>query len=215
MRRYVPPPLKALEQVAPAGDDPKTEAVREDAYRKGVIAGEEAGYAAGFAEGRKQAAADCVEESKELHAELRIAKAAGGLGAALAELLATREQDRRLIEGHTRVAVAEALEVLFPLLMQETGGRELARLVSDTASARKSERISIRAADDTIDAIVRHGLPSRDSEQIVLMPDPTLRPGAISAAWEGGGLTFDPHDLLRRVTEAFVPIEMRKDDNDE
>ena len=214
MRRFVPPPIQAFDPSSGAGDPDAFGPVRNAAYGVGYDTGHRAGHAAGFAEGEAHARTVCDMEVARLRAMLDEQTACNSVADILTRLLAERDADRRQIEQEARSTVSVTLNTLFPSLMTLSAGSEIVALIDQALTARTAEGITVRASAETIGAITARGLPEAGSARVVLLPDAEHSFGAADIAWTGGGLTFDPATLLRRVTDAILPVFMRKDDTE-
>ncbi len=207
MRRFIPPPVQSLADGDPDAIGPAHNAT----YEAGFDAGKRVGRASGLAEGEALARAASSEEIAELRAMLDEKTSCNSVADALNQLLAARDADRQLLEQQVRATVSVALSTLFPSLMSQAIGSEVAALIDQALAARTLENITIRASAETIRAITTRGLPQAGWARVRLLPDSNPS-GAVDVAWTGGGMTFDPAALLRRVNEAISPLFMRKDE---
>ncbi len=212
MRRFIPPPIQAFDPSSGTGDPDIFGPVRNAAYDVGYDTGRRAGHATGFAEGEAHARTVCGEEIARLRAMLDEQTACNSVADILTRLLAERDADRRQMEQEARSTVSVTLNTLFPSLMALSAGSEIVALIDQTLTARPAEGITVRASAETIAAIRARGLPEPGVARVELVQDAEHPFGAADIAWTGGGLTFDPAALLRRVTDAILPVFMRKDD---
>ena len=212
MRPFFPPQIQTFDTYSSDGDSDPIGPVRNAAYEVGYEAGWRAGHSAGFAEGETQARSASASEIVRLNAMLDEQQACSNVSDVLHDLLSYRDADRRQIWHETRSATATALDVLFPTLMAQTVGAEIVVLIDEALNARISEGIAVRASPETIEAIRSLGLSEHASARVTLHPDPGQPFGVADIAWTGGGMTFDPQALLRRVTEAVSPVFIAKDE---
>ena len=93
--------------------------------------------------------------------------------------------------------------MLFPVLLAQTAGQEIAALIGDALAERGIERLTLCADLETISSVKDQGLT--ESDTLTLLPDPAMKPGAAVATWSGGGLGFDPAALLEQVVGILCP----------
>jgi hypothetical protein len=211
MRRFIPPPIQAFDLSAGAGEQDVLGPVRDAAHEVGYEAGHREGRIAGLAEGEARALAVSGPEVARLQSLLDEQTACNSVAHALAQLLAARDADRRKLEMETRQAIAAALDVLFTSLMSLTIGAEIVALVEEALTARAPEEITVRASAETIAAVAARGIPDGGSTRVTLLPTADQPYGAVDIIWSGGGLTFDPTALLRKVAEFITPNVVRED----
>ncbi|EFH11010.1 hypothetical protein, partial [Teichococcus cervicalis] len=119
---------------------------------------------------------------------------------ALERLLASRAEDRRMLDADLRAALVAALEALFPTLLARAAGGEVAALLAEALTERAADRITLRAHPATLAAMQADGFPGGGQpERVRLLPDPGLPEGQAEAGWADGGLIYDPAALLQRV----------------
>ncbi len=210
-RRFIPPALEAFD----SGVHPDTALALNQAREAGYVEGHAAGQAAGFAAGRAEGEAAARTAAEAELGRLRVL--AAGKAATVAVLAAIdalaeqRAADRLALETATRSVLVTALETLFPLLRDVAAGAEIAALTNAALTERGSETLSLRAAPATLSAVLAEGLADPGSGRLTLVPDQNCPPGQAMLAWFGGGLTFDPADLLRRVTDLLAPFPPSED----
>jgi flagellar assembly protein FliH len=209
LRRFIPPAVAAL------GDGPEADRAqalargREEGYQEGYAAGRTDGHAAGVAEGRAGAEQEAAVTIAELRARCLEAAAPGVVAAALREALDTQGQAMAALEAAAMAAIDAALHCLFPVLLSHAAGMEVAAVARDALATRSGALLTLRAAPTTLTAAGAELADATASGQLILRPDPALPDGAAAVSWEGGGLDFDPHDLLRRVRATLCPCEER------
>jgi hypothetical protein len=213
MRRFVPPAIESFDPALTGGEVDRAANARDAAYSEGFLAGQRAGRIEGFAEGEAQARAGWDEEVSIWRARLDEVNACNSVSNGLAQLMMARDADRLAVDEGARAAIAASLEVLFPLLMAHSLGAELSDLIDKAVMARSKEEIVVRASAETIAAITAQGLPEGSAGRVKLRAIPDYPADKADIAWVGGGLTFDPDALLRRVTSMIASNSMRKDND--
>ncbi len=196
MRRFVPPPIKAL--------DPSPVATGLETLAGGDPP--EMGYAEGIVEGEARARAAAEHEMARLRAALDEKNCHDGVAGSLAQLLAARDADREAMERLMRGALTAALNALFPSLITHAAAGEIRALIEQAVSERAEDKITIRASAETIATVKSRGLPEGVDGRVTFVPAAKHPYGAADIAWTGGGMTFDPADLLRKVNDALSPI---------
>jgi flagellar biosynthesis/type III secretory pathway protein FliH len=197
-RRFIPPAIDALRE------GPRYEAAceraqaREEGFADGIRAGRQEGFAAGVEQGEQQARVAYQAELDQLRATYARQHTVGEVLMALERLHAARAETRLALEAAARAVIASALEVIFPVLLAQAAGQEIVALIGDVFRDRGSERLVVQAHPDTIAAIRKQGLD--ESGSLSLRADDTLAPGAVAAAWSGGGFSLEPEALLGQVT---------------
>ncbi len=99
---------------------------------------------------------------------------------------------------------ATALQALFPTLLATAAGAEIAVMLADVLAERAPETLILRAHPDTLATIAAETADERDAGRLIPEPAPDMAFGAAEAAWNGGGITFDPAALLARVTAVLT-----------
>jgi len=180
------------------------------------------GHAVGLQAGEAEARAVCAAELAALHADLARRDARLCVGEALHALLAARDEDQRNLEDAVRATISAALTTLFPTLLRQAAGQEIAALLADALTDRPTDTLTLRAHPETIAAVQAESLAAADTARLTLVPDPMLAPGAATLSWSAspapaiptaaapgiaaaGGVTFDPAALLARVTAILRP----------
>jgi len=207
-RRFVPPAVGAF---AGGSDAAMAEALHR-ARGEAFAEGREHGHRHGHAEGRREGEAETREamqrELDALRGEYALLDQRISVAAALDRVLAARAADMAALEAATRKTVAAALHVLFPTLLLHRAGAEILAVVQRALSDRAQEALRLRAHPATLEAIAAEAAGCRAPERVTLEPDPALAPGAAEMAWTGGGLNFEPAQLLEHVVamlEALPP----------
>ncbi len=202
-RRFVPPAIAAFRPQADAPCD--LGLARDEGFAEGHERGLRDGHAAGLLDGQARAQEAQGPELARLRADLAKQQCIAEVAAALQNVAANRSEDYRSLDQAARVAIVSALRVLFPVLLARSAGQELAALLTETLAARTADALLLRAHPDTLAAIKGEALPVHDATRLQLLADPALAPGAAMVNWAGGGLAFDPADLLERVVEVLDP----------
>jgi flagellar biosynthesis/type III secretory pathway protein FliH len=203
-RRFIPPTVGGILRDGPRSEEAFDLArVREEAYAEGLRVGRHEGHAIGLRQGEERAAEIYQVELQRLCAEYAKQHGIEVVLAALRDLLAAHEQTRREVEDEARAAISSALRVLFPVLLAQTAGQEIAGLIGDALCERGIEALTVRADPETIASIRDQGLTEADT--LTLLPDPAMKPGTAVATWSAGGLSFDPAALLEQVAGILHP----------
>ncbi len=207
IRRFVPPAVAAF------GDGPDAELAqtlaqaRDDGFAEGRELGQREGHAAGLLEGEAAASATHQIELAALHERFAKHQATLAMATALEQVLDARSADQRTLENATRIGIVAVLRMLFPTLLEQAAGQEIAALLTETLTERAPETLTLRAHPDTLRAVVEQSLPDDHAAQLTMQADAALPFGAAEIAWMGGGLTFDPTALHARVVNILAPIE--------
>ena len=61
--------------------------------------------------------------------------------------------DRQALEHATRTAIVAVLRMLFPTLLEQTSGQEIAALLTEELTERAPEALTLRAHPDTLRAV--------------------------------------------------------------
>jgi hypothetical protein len=69
---------------------------------------------------------------------------------------------------------------------------------------RAPETLILRAHPDTLATIAAETAAEREAGRLTPEPVPDMKFGVAEAAWNGGGITFDPAALLTRVTSVLA-----------
>ncbi len=207
IRRFVPPAVAAF------GDGPDAELAqtlaqaRDDGFAEGREVGQREGHTAGLREGEAAATAAHQIELAALQERFAKHQATLAVTTALEQVLDARSADRQTLEDATRIGIVAALRMLFPTLLEQTAGQEIAALLTEALTERAPEALTLRAHPDTLRVVVEQGLPSDHAAHLTMQADATLPFGTAEIAWTGGGLTFDPAALHARVVNILAPTE--------
>lgn len=200
-RPFLPPSIDVLVE----GEG--TLAARALAEERISTAAFEAGHARGLAEGLARGRQDGIAagraEAERAAKDAATARERDGpkvVEAALAALLAARAEDRRAIDAEARAALAAALGVLAPTLLNGALGGELTVLIAEALESRGngSDTVVLRATPETL-AAYQQDDPKAPPEQLRLVPDPSMPAGSAEASWGSGGLLFDAESLTARA----------------
>jgi flagellar biosynthesis/type III secretory pathway protein FliH len=202
-RRFIPPAVDALREGPQAEAAFEAARAREEGYAEGLRIGRHEGHAVGLRHGEQQAAQAHQVELEKFRSAYARQHTIEILLAALQELRAGREDMRRELEAAARATISSALRVLFPVLLAQTAGQEIAALVADALAERGIERLTLRSDEVTIASVKDQGLTEGDT--LTLLLDPAMKPGTAVATWSGGGLSFDPAALLEQVAAILCP----------
>lgn len=204
-RRFIPPALAAFGNSSRPEVALELVRARDAGFAEGSAAGHAKGYAAGLADGEAKAREACAAELVRLEHRAASQVAVVAVARALDEISARHQADLRALDDASREAVVTALGTLFPLLSNTTAGAEIAALTVEALTARAPEMLTLRAAPETLAAVLAEGAADPDRQRLTLIPDDSCEPGAAALAWCGGGLTFDPPALLRRISALLAP----------
>jgi flagellar biosynthesis/type III secretory pathway protein FliH len=202
-RRFVPPAIDALREGPRYEAACAREAAREEGFADGLRAGREEGYATGLREGEARAAVAYHAELEKLRATYARQHTVEVIHTALQHLLAAREQTRLALETDARAVLRAALNTLFPVFLSRAAGTELAALVDAAVRERGAASVVVRAHPDTLAAVQEQGLAATDT--LAFLPDPALPLGTAVTTWSGGGLSFEPAELLRQIDTLLSP----------
>jgi hypothetical protein len=203
-RRFLPPPLTGF-YAAPEADEAQTlTEMRNQGFADGHNAGLKQGYEAGFMEGAAESRAALQPELDVLRQSSGNRERRVGVADALRRVLAARDVDLAAMERASREVATAALQALFPTLLASAAGTEIAVLLSDVLTERAPERLILRAHPDTLATIAAETAAEREAGRLVPEPVPDMAFGVAEAAWNGGGITFDPAALLARVTSVLA-----------
>jgi len=205
-RRFIPPAVAAF------GDGPEADfarivaQAREEGFAEGRNAGFEAGREAGLSEGRS--AADAQHEANLALLQQKSAKNQATLAVttALGQVLTARTSDLLALEDAARTAIVATLRALFPTLMEQAAGQEIAALLAEALTERAPEALMLRAHPATLRSVAAHDLPGGHAASLTMLDDATMSLGVAEIIWTGGGLTFDLAAMHERVVAILSPI---------
>lgn len=204
-RRFLPPPLAGF-YASTEVDQARTLAdTREQGFAEGHSAGLKQGYEAGFMEGAAETRAALQPELDVLRESSGNRERRIGVAEALRRVLAARDADLATVERATREVAVAAFQVLFPTLLATAAGAEIAALLADVLAERAPETLILRAHPDTLATIAAETAAEQEAGRMTPEAAPDMPFGVAEAAWNGGGITFDPAALLARVTAVLAP----------
>jgi hypothetical protein len=210
-RRFRPPPLTGF-YAAQEVDEAQTLAeLRNQGFADGHSAGLKQGYEAGFMEGAAESRAALQPELDVLRESSGNRERRIGVADALRRVLGARDADLAAVERASREVTTAALQALFPTLLAAAAGAEIAVLLADVLAERAPERLILRAHPDTLATIAAETAAEREAGRLVPEPVPDMAFGVAEAAWNGGGITFDPASLLARVTSVLAAANQTTD----
>ncbi len=207
IRRFVPPAVAAFGEGPDAELAQTLAQARDDGFAEGRQLGQREGHAAGLREGEDAATAAHQIELAALQERFAKHRATLAVTTALEQVLDARLADRQTLEDATRIGIVAVLRMLFPTLLEQTAGPEIAALLTEALTERAPETLTLRAHPDTLRAVVEQGLPGDHAAQLTMQADAALPFGTAEIAWTGGGLSFDPTALHTRVVNILAPLE--------
>jgi len=205
--RFIPPAVAMFAGGTDAAVAASVARAREEGFMEGRLHGLQEGHAAGRLEGETQARESLQAELVALRSEYAKLDQQNLVSAALDRVLAARAADLAALDLATRTAITAALRILFPVLLARAQGMELEVLLREALTEHPDETLRLRAHPDTLAAMTGEapaGLP--DTARVTLLADPSLVTGAAEIAWTGGGLTFDPANLLEQVVASLGAV---------
>lgn len=203
-RRFQPPPLAGFYGSAEVDHARALAEAHDQGFAEGHIAGLKQGYEAGCMEGAAETRAALQPELDVLRESSGNRERRIGVAAALRQLWVSRDADRAAVERASREVATAALQALFPTLLATAAGSEIAALLTDVLAERAPETLILRAHPDTLATIAAETAAERESGRLIPEPVPDMPFGQAEAAWNGGGITFDPELLLARVTAVLA-----------
>ncbi|AWJ85873.1 fliH protein (plasmid) [Azospirillum sp. TSH58] len=180
--------------VAPEPDpvDPLDEIVHSERHLQAAVYGAEVrAFAEGVEQGRREGAAEAAART-----DAALARALSHLDEQLAALDDRFADALRGVEAQGSAVMLALVRRLAPALLERIGAAETDRLAADALRlAGGSPRLRLRVHPDLADP-VRARLADPDSlgfkGALEVVADPSLPPGGLDAAWEAGGLRYDP-----------------------
>ncbi|CAH2605531.1 conserved protein of unknown function (plasmid) [Rhodovastum atsumiense] len=206
-RRFIPPAIAAFGEGPEAEQARALARAREDGFAEGRVRGQAEGHAAGLVEGIERARAEAAVEIQALQRRCAETAAPGAVLAALQKVLRTQADDLAALEAASAAAVDAALACLFPVLLQSGAGAEVAAITRTALAERTPATLKLRAHPATLAATATELAAQTAAGHLILNPDANLPEGAAEISWTGGGLAFDPHELLLRVRATLRPPE--------
>ena len=204
-RQFIPPAVDALRKSPAAELTDERLRIRDDAFGEGYAVGLREGRLAGVREGETRARQEHQAELTALRGKFAKQEALGRVADACDALLAAHDATDRAVEQAVRGTMASALRAIFPVLLSRASGAEVLEVAAEALRLRDPAALTLRAHPDTLALIADQRLPEPAAARLTLAPDPGVAPGAAVVAWSGGGLRFDPADLLERVIAVLSP----------
>lgn len=179
--------------------DPLDEIVHSERHLQAAVYGAEVrAFAEGVEQGRREGAAEAASRT-----DAALAQALSHLDEQLAALDGRFADALRGVEAQGSAVMLALVRRLAPALLERIGAAETERLAADALRlAGGSPRLRLRVHPDLAEP-VRARLADSDSlgfkGALEVVADPSLPPGGLDAAWEAGGLRYDPAAVERAV----------------
>lgn len=179
--------------------DPLDELVHSERHLQAAVYGAEVrAFAEGVEQGRREGAAEAAART-----EAALAQALSNLDERLAALDDRFADALRGVEAQGSAVMLTLVRRLAPALLERIGVAETERLAADALRlAGGSPRLRLRVHPDLADT-VRARLADPEAlgfkGSLEVAADPSLPSGGIDAAWESGGLRYDPAAVDRAV----------------
>lgn len=187
----------------PEPTDPLDDIVHSERHLQAAVYGAEVrAFAEGVEQGRREGAAEAAART-----EAALAQALSHLDEQLAALDDRFADALRGVEAQGSAVMLALVRRLAPALLERIGAAETDRLAADALRlAGGSPRLRLRVHPALADP-VRAKLADPDSAPgaagfkgaLEVVADPSLPPGGLDAAWESGGLRYDPAAVERAV----------------
>jgi flagellar biosynthesis/type III secretory pathway protein FliH len=206
IRRFIPPAVNAFVDEARSDTDSEWARGREGGLAEGLTIGRSEGYAAGLREGKDRADERHQSELARLRSAFAKQHSIDAVVTAIEQLLAAQGETRRGLEDAARAAITSGLRTLFPVLMAQAVGAEIAALIAETVCEHGAEALTLRCHPETLGLVEAQG--HLEFEALIVQPDDRMAPGTAVATWSGGGLSFDPAALLAQVVEILSPNKL-------
>ncbi|AWJ94568.1 fliH protein (plasmid) [Azospirillum baldaniorum] len=179
--------------------DPLDAIVHSERHLQAAVYGAEVrAFAEGVEQGRREGAAEAVART-----DAALAQALSHLDEQLAALDGRFADALRGVEAQGSAVMLALVRRLAPALLERIGAAETERLATDALRlAGGSPRLRLRVHPDLAEP-VRARLADPESlgfkGALEVVADPSLPPGGLDAAWEAGGLRYDPAAVERAV----------------
>ncbi|TWA66606.1 flagellar assembly protein FliH [Azospirillum brasilense] len=179
--------------------DPLDEIVHSERHLQAAIYGAEVrAFAEGVEQGRREGAAEAAART-----DAALAQALSHLDEQLTALDDRFADALRGVEAQGSAVMLALVRRLAPALLERIGAAETERLATDALRlAGGSPRLRLRVHPDLAEP-VRAKLADPESlgfkGALEVVADPSLPPGGLDAAWEAGGLCYDPAAVERAV----------------
>jgi hypothetical protein len=203
IRRFVPPAVAVLARSPDADLAQAIASARDEGFAEGREAGLREGYAAGQRDGHDAASTSGRAALDELQQKFAKHQAVLAIETALEQVWAARDSDLRELEDATRTIIVETLGLLFPTLLRQAVGQEIASLVTAALTERAPEQLVLRAGPETLRLAEVREQPGR----LVIQEAADMPPGTAEIVWAGGGLSFDPSALQARLAAILLPFD--------
>ncbi|CAO3382370.1 fliH protein [Azospirillum argentinense] len=183
----------------PEPTDPLDEIVHSERHLQAAVYGAEVrAFAEGIEQGRREGAAEAATRT-----DAALAQALSHLDEQLAALDDRFADALRGVEAQGSAVILALVRRLAPALLERIGAAETDRLATDALRlAGGSPRLRLRVHPDLAEP-VRARLADPESlgfkGSLEVVADPSLPPGWLDAAWEAGGLRYDPAAVERAV----------------
>lgn len=179
--------------------DPLDEPVHSERHLQAAVYGAEVrAFAEGLEQGRREGAAEAAART-----DAALAQALCLLDERLAALDDRFADALRGVEAQGSAVMLALVRRLAPALLERVGAAETERLATDALRlAGGSPRLRLRAHPELAEPIrARLADPEASGFKgcLEVVADPSLPPGGIDAAWEAGGLRYDPAAVERAV----------------
>ena len=179
--------------------DPLDEIVHSERHLQAAVYGAEVrAFAEGVEQGRREGAAEAAART-----DAALAQALSHLDEQLAALDDRFADALRGVEAQGSAVMLALVRRLAPALLERIGAAETERLATDALRlAGGSPRLRLRVHPALAEP-VRARLADPESlgfkGALEVVADPSLPPGGLDAAWEAGGLRYDPAAVERAV----------------
>ncbi|NUB36036.1 FliH/SctL family protein [Azospirillum brasilense] len=179
--------------------DPLDEIVHSERHLQAAVYGAEVrAFAEGVEQGRREGAAEAAARTDAV-----LAQALSHLDERLAALDDRFADPLRGVGAQGSAVMLAPVRRLAPGLLERIGAAETERLATDALRlAGGSPRLRLRVHPDLAEP-VRARLADPESlgfkGALEIVADPSLPPGGLDAAWEAGGLRYDPAAVERAV----------------
>ena len=179
--------------------DPLDELVHSERHLQAAVYGAEVrAFAEGVEQGRREGVAEAASRT-----EAALAQALSRLDDQLAALDDRFADALRGVEAQGSAVMLALVRRLAPALLERIGAAETERLAADALRlAGGSPRLRLRVHPDLAEP-VRARLADPESlgfkGSLEVVADPSLPSGGLDAAWESGGLRYDPAAVERAV----------------
>src|ERR1700722_17962588 len=151
--RFRPPPLGGFYEGSGADHAAALAEAREQGFAEGHAKGVMEGHLAGVADGESRTRDVLLPELDALQESSAKRDRCDAFALALRRLLGERERDLTALEAEVREIASAALRALFPVLLSNAVGAEIAALVTGALVERAPETLTLRAHPETLAAV--------------------------------------------------------------